>query len=126
MKRKLICTLLAGVLTVLCGCGQQAVSGSVTGYDTQTSELIGGYMDMKGLHQLKAGDTLQFLFDTYDAEGNVVRTRPEGGKVRVSKQQRLKAEVTPLEECDITFGGVLTDVYQRTMTTEMIEGHIGK
>ena len=29
-----------------------------------------------------------------------------------------------LGECDIVFGGVLTDVYQRTMTTEKIEAHV--
>ena len=82
-------------------------------------------MDMKGLHKLKAGDTLQFIFDTYDAEGNLVKSQPEGGKVRVTKQNRLKASDAPLQSCDISFGGVLTDVYQRTMTTEMIEAHIG-
>ena len=102
------------------------ISGQITGYDTQTSELIGSYMDMKGLHKLKAGDKLQFIFDTYDGEGNLIKSQPEGKKIRVSKQNRLTVEDAPLDTGEYTFGGVLTDVYQRIMTTEMIEAQIGE
>ena len=100
--------------------------GSVTGYDTVLSEKLGSYMDTKGLLKLKAGDTVQFLFDTYDAEGNLIKTSPEGKKIRVSKQGRLTVEDAQLEAGSYTFCGVLTDVYQRTMTTEMVEATLGE
>ena len=102
------------------------LQGTVTGYDTDTSEMLGNYVNTKGLLKLKAGDSIQFLFDTYDDEGNLINTKPSGKKVRVTKQGRLSVEDAPLDAGDYTFGGVLTDVYQRTMTTEMIEAHIGK
>ena len=54
-------------------------------------------------------------------EGNLVKTKPAGGKIRVSKQSRLEVTDKPLGPCEIQFGGVLTDVYQRVMTTEQVE-----
>ena len=101
-------------------------AGHVTGYDTEISEKLGSYMDTKGLLKLKSGDSIQFIFDTYDAEGNLIKTSPEGKKIRVSKQSRLTVEDAPLDAGDYTFGGMLTDVYQRTMTTEMIEANLGE
>ena len=100
--------------------------GHVTGYDTEISEKLGSYMDTKGLLKLKSGDSIQFIFDIYDAEGNLIKTSPEGKKIRVSKQSRLTVEDAPLDAGDYTFGGMLTDVYQRTMTTEMIEANLGE
>jgi len=52
MKRKLICTLLAGVLTGLCGCGQQAVSsppsGSVMPDSGKWVDYAGAVLPMTG------------------------------------------------------------------------------
>ncbi len=94
--------------------------GHVTGYEMETSSLLSGLLDTKGTLDLKGGDTIQFIFDTYDKEGNLVKSAPSGDKIRVSKQNRLKVEDTPLEG-RLLIGGVLTDMYQRTMTTEMVE-----
>ena len=83
-----------------------------------------GDMTDKGLSELQAGDSLQFLFDYYDAEGNFVAEEVSGGTVRVSQQSRLKVADQPLGSCTLEYGGILTDVYQRIMTTEMIEMQI--
>ena len=49
---------------------------------------------------------------------------PSGKTIRVIKQSDLSVEDAPMKDCDIVFNGVLTDVYQRTMTTEQLEVHI--
>ena len=96
-------------------------TGHVTGYDTESVwDIIGG----KGEEKLEAGDVIEFMFDYYDSEGNLIKTKPYGKKLYVSKQNRLQVKDEPLESCDIQFGGVLTDVYQRTITTEQLEMHI--
>lgn len=99
--------------------------GHVVGYENASGDLLSSLMDTKGLLKLEAGDQIRFIFDTYDKEGNLLESRPEGKNVRVTNPNRLTVTDAPLESCDITFGGVLTDIYQRTMTTEMIEAHIG-
>ena len=99
-----------------------AVTGHVTGYDYADDELA--FME-KGTHTFKPGDSIEFLFDYYDEEGNLTGTEAYGGKLRVTKPENLKAEDKPLPECDVQFLGVLTDVYQRKLMTEVLEGHIG-
>lgn len=101
--------------------GVDAVEGHVTGYETTDEGILSGVLDTKGTLNLKAGDTIQFLFETYDAEGNLVSMEPSGDKIRVTKQNRLKVEDLPLGEEPIHFCGVLTDVYQRVMYTEMLD-----
>ena len=78
----------------------------------------------KGKEQFSPGDRIEFLFDYYDAEGNLVKTEPYGGALLVSKQENMVVVDKQLQPCDVEFGGVLTDVYQRTMSTEKIEAHI--
>ena len=80
----------------------------------------------KGRLNLEAGDTLEFLFDYYDDEGNLIKTAPYGKKVRVTSDRRIPVTDEPLGECDIRFGGRLTDVYQRTFLTELLDAHVGK
>ena len=98
------------------------VQGHVIGYDSDSvwDSLVG----TKDTKILKAGDTIEFLFDYYDKEGNLVKEKQSGGKVRVTKQNRLTVSDEPIGDCDIYLGGVLTDVYQRVMTTEQIEMHV--
>ena len=79
----------------------------------------------KGLQEIKPGDTLQFLFDYYDEEGKLIKTEVYGNKVHASSMAALKVEDKPLGECDLRYGIILTDVYQRDFVTEMIESHIG-
>lgn len=98
--------------------------GHVTGYYEMGTELSSSVLNARGTQSLNTGDTLQFIFDTYDTEGNVLRSKPQGNTIRVIKQSDLIVEDSPLGECDIVFDGVLTDVYQRTMTTEQLEMHI--
>jgi hypothetical protein len=81
----------------------------------------------KGLMQFRTGDSIQFLFDYYDDEGNVVSDEePYGSRLLVTKPENLKVTDAPLGECDIQFGGVLTDIYQREIMTEVVEAHITK
>ncbi|MBQ9061017.1 MAG: hypothetical protein IJ128_07725 [Firmicutes bacterium] len=102
------------------------VAGHVTGYEYAYSEELSGLLDSilhekKNLKDLKAGDRIQFLFDYYDKEGNLIETTPAGGKIRVTKQSRIDVTDEPIGSGEIVFGGLLTDVYQRVMTTEQIE-----
>ena len=78
----------------------------------------------KGLKEVGPGDTLQFLFDYYDEEGKLIRTEVYGSKVLTSSMSALNVEDRPLDECDLRYGIILTDVYRRQFVTEMIGSHI--
>lgn len=106
------------------GTKQDAVNGRITGYYTAGTELFSSIINTRGVEELKTGDTVQFIFDICDKDGNIKKTAPAGKKVRVIKQGDIKVENSPMGECDVVFGGLLTDIYQRTMTTEKIEQHI--
>ena len=101
--------------------GDEIGEGKITGYEPDSDDILAGILNYRQDQNLKAGDTIQFIFDTYDGEGNLVKSAPAGDKVRVSKQGRLKVEDAPIEASTISIGGVLTDIYQRTMTTELVE-----
>ena len=98
----------------------QPAEGFVTGYELVNNPFA--FM-AKGMETLEAGDTLEFLFDFYDDEGNLVSTKTYGKKVRVTSDRRIAVKDESLGECDIQFGGLLTDIYQRTFLTEMLEAH---
>ena len=100
--------------------------GHIIGYDNESSALIGSLFDTKGMLSLKAGDTIQFIFSKYDSEGNLIGSEPEGKQIYVTSQDRLKVTDKLIEGSDIVFNGVLTDIYQRIMTTESVEMHIGE
>jgi hypothetical protein len=93
-------------------------TGHVIGYEIDTNIPL---MQSKGLEKLSAGDSIQFVFDYYDDEGNLVDRKPAGDNIRVTKQNRLEVADQKLPTCDIIFGGLLKDVYQRNITTEQIE-----
>ena len=96
-------------------------SGKVVGYDTNVTSIFSGFLDSKGMLKFKAGDRIHFIFDTnYEASGETV-TEPSGQVIPVTGQEHLTVEDKPLKEGTFVFGGVLTDVYQRTMTTELLE-----
>ena len=96
-------------------------TGHVTGYDFVNDELA---FTKKGTQKFKTGDRIEFLFDYYDEEGNLIETKP-AGSLRVTTMEKLKVEDRALEDCDIQFLGRLTDAYQRQLLTEIIEAHIG-
>lgn len=102
--------------------GEIPEHGHVTGYDSES------FMDIiaktKSSKKLNAGDKVEFLFDYYDAKGDLIKTKTDGSAILVTKQENIDVMDSPLSNCDITFGGVLTDVYQRVMTTEQVEMYI--
>ena len=101
---------------------EDAASGHITGYDYVDDDM---YFTAKETQTFKPGDSLEFLFDFYDEQGKLVGTEAYGSKLRVIKPENLKAEDQPLPDGDIQFFGILTDVYQREIMTEVLEGHIG-
>lgn len=103
--------------------GAEALTGRVTGYEYADDELS---FSQKGKSQLKAGDSVEFLFDYYNEEGRKVATEPYGGSILFTKDTNLTVEEKPLEDGDYAFCGILTDAYQREMTTEVVEAHIGE
>ena len=46
--------------------------------------------------------------------------------MRVLRENGLEVRDEPFGECDLEFGGRLTDIYQRTFLTEMLETHVEK
>ena len=103
--------------------GEDAEVGRIIGYDYADDEM--SFMS-KGMQTFMPGDSIEFLFDYYDEEGKLVGTEAYGGRLVVTKPEKLTAEDRPLPEGDIQFLGVLTDVYQRELMTEVLEGHIGE
>lgn len=101
-------------------------TGQVTGYELSDSGSPFSFLNTKGELQLEAGDSIQFIFDTYAEDGSLISSEPAGKKILITKQKRLTVEDKTIEDGDIAFGGVLTDVYQRTMTTELVEMHVGE
>ena len=101
--------------------GDPEAVGHVKGY-TRTDNPF-SFME-KGLIELESGDTLQFMFDWYDENGKVVKTGTYGNKVRVVTQDKLSVKDEALPSCEIEFLGVLTDVYQRELLTEVISATI--
>ena len=100
-------------------------TGRVIGYSEDIDSLLSIFIEFKGLHSLEAGDSIQFIFDKYDAEGNFISSEPAGKTIYIKDENSLKVEDRQLDSCDIRFYGVLTDVYQRNMTTEAVEMHLG-
>ena len=76
------------------------------------------------MQEIKPGESLQFLFDYYDEDGKLIKTDVYGQVIRVTTMDTLKVEDKPLGECDLRYGITLTDVYQRTFVTDMVESHI--
>ena len=104
---------------------EDVAEGHITGYTVVGEDMFTSIFNSRETAKLNTGDTIQFIFDIYDGEGKVIKTEPSGKKIRVIKQEDIKVEDAPMEDCDIVFNGVLTDIYQRTMTTEQLEMHVG-
>ena len=97
------------------------IQGSIVGYNYVNESRPSM---MKGMNDLKAGDRVRFLFDCYDMQGNFIDTEPYGKTLYVTNPNQLRVKDGALRKCDIIFTGVLTDIYQREMSTEEIEYHI--
>ena len=95
------------------------VTGRVVGYSRDDEEET--FFMKKGYEQFETGDTIEFLFDFYDDEGNLVKTDTYGGKIRVITDDQLSVKDELLESGTIVqYFGVMTDVYQRELMTEEI------
>lgn len=111
-------------------------SGHIVGYnfvevDETLEQIVGLFGESltdevipKGTLSLKPGDRVDFMFDYYDSEGNVVATEAFGGTLLVSGQEKIAVEDRTLSSCEVEFYGLLTDVYQRNMSTERIVAQI--
>ena len=97
------------------------VQGHVLGYVLADNDAA--HME-KGFEQLSPGQRLDFLFDYYDDQGKLIKSEPYGGMVIVTSQESLKVKDQPLDECDLKYGIVLTDAYQRTFASDLVETHI--
>lgn len=98
-------------------------NGHVIGYRLTNEDSA--FME-KGLQELKPGEVISFLFDYYDEEGKVVKTDTHGHSIRLSSMSNLKVTDEPIGECDLRYGVVMQDVYQRTFTSEFAESHFTK
>ena len=113
------------------GSGTETPAGRVTGYTRDTEDELWGFLEdldldtdgilSRGTEELSAGDKVEFLFDYYDDAGKLVKTEPYGTAMRVTAEEHIVVTDEMLDPCNVVFGGMLTDAYQRTMTTEKIE-----
>ena len=94
------------------------ITGRVKGYtfldDTEAHRE-------KGIQELSPGDSLRFLFDIYDANGEFVETQLYGQSVRVTKMENLIVSDKPLGVCEVRYGIHLKDIFQRDFVTDMID-----
>jgi hypothetical protein len=98
-------------------------TGWVTGY-SRDDEKVSFFMK-KGLEQLETGDTIEFIFDFYDEEGNLIKTDTYGDKLRVITEDQLTVKDEEFESGTIfSYFGILTDIYQRDLMTEEIREQV--
>ena len=100
------------------------VTGHVTGYSVDDEE--GGFFFMKkGLEQFETGDSIEFIFDFYDEEGNVFQTGPYGEPLTVITGEKLTAKDEMFGSgTEFRYFGVLTDVFRRDLMTEEIREQV--
>ena len=98
-------------------------TGYVTGYSRDDDKRY--FFMRKGLEQFATGDTVEFVFDFYDEEGNLIKTDTYGDKMHVITED----EITVRDEMFkpgtvVSYYGILTDVYQRELITEEIREQV--
>ena len=94
--------------------------GKVTGYTLNDSDLL--FFMQRGQRQLETGDTIEFLFDFYSKDGELLRTEPYGDKMQIVTEDIISVEDKPFGADDVVeYYGILTDVYQREFMTEVIK-----
>ncbi len=102
---------------------ENEVTGRVTGYSRDDENTL--FFMKKGLEQFATGDTIEFVFDFYDEEGNLIKTGTYGDKLYVITDEQLTVKDELLESGTIvSYFGVLTDVYQRDLMTEEIREQV--
>jgi hypothetical protein len=94
-------------------------AGHVMGYSFDEEET--SFFTKRGLEHFETGDKIEFLFDFYDEEGELIKTDTYGGKLRVITEDKMTVRDEPFESGTILqYFGVLIDVYQRELITEEI------
>lgn len=97
----------------------EEIGGHVVGYSRDDEET--SFFMKKGLEQFETGDTIEFVFDFYDEEGNLIKTDTYGNNMRVITEEQLSVKDELLESGTIVqYFGILSDVYQRELMTEEI------
>lgn len=101
----------------------EEITGRVIGYSREIEKE--SFFMKKGLEQFETGDTIEFLFDFYDENGDLIKTDTYGDKLRVITDERLTIKDELLESGTIVqYFGVLRDVYQRDLVTEEIREQV--
>jgi len=101
----------------------EGTEGRVTGYSKADEEEL--FFMKKGLEQFETGDTIEFLFDFYDEQGDLIKTDTYGSKLRVITDERLTVRDEMFESgTEIQYFGVLKDMYQRDLMTEEIREQV--
>ena len=99
------------------------VAGRVVGYSRDDEKT--SFFMRKGLEQFETGDTIEFVFDFYDEEGNLINTHTYGNKLHVITDEGLTVQDEMFEPGSVfSYFGVLTDVYQRELMTEVIREQV--
>ena len=97
--------------------------GHVTGYSRDDEKEL--FFMKKGLEQFRTGDKIEFMFDIYDEEGELIGTEACGKPVTVLSDTHLSVKDDPVEAGTVLeYYGILTDVYQRELITEAIREEI--
>ena len=97
--------------------------GHVTGYSRDDEKEL--FFMKKGLEQFRTGDKIEFMFDIYDEEGELIGTEACGMPVTVLSDTHLSVKDDPVEAGTVLeYYGILTDVYQRELITEAIREEI--
>ena len=101
----------------------EEIKGRVTGY-SRDDEKVSFFM-RKGLEQFETGDTIEFIFDFYDEEGELIKTGTYGSKLYVITDETLTVSDELFDSGTVvSYFGVLTDVYQRELMTEEIREEV--
>jgi hypothetical protein len=102
---------------------EEEITGHVTGYSKDDEKEY--FFMKKGLEQFETGDVIEFLFDFYDEEGNLIKTDTYGGKLHVITDDIMTVKDELLESGTVVqYFGVLTDIYQRDLMTEEIREQV--
>ena len=102
---------------------EDEVAGRVIGYSRDDEKT--SFFMRKGLEQFETGDTIEFVFDFYDEEGNLINTHTYGNKLHVITDEGLTVKDEMFEPGSVfSYFGVLTDVYQRELMTEVIREQV--
>ena len=102
--------------------GNQARTATILGYTLASDETA---YTSKGYTDFKSGDRLNFYFDYYnESDGTFSHTEADSNLLIVTDPARLSVQDESLKNCDVVYFGVLTDAYQRELTTQRIEEHM--